>query len=184
MPPRLRRFTLTLHVGSSVGLLGAISAFLALAIAGLASRDAQTIHAAYPAMRLIARLVVVPLAFVSLLVGVVQSLGTPWGLIRHYWVLVKLLATAFATAVLLLKIPLIDRAAQLATETSEPGSALRELGVQLVVHSAGGLCLLLVPLVLSIYKPPGTTRYGWRKQLEPHLPPPCIIGHVPLGHSD
>jgi hypothetical protein len=40
------------------------------------------------------------------------------------------------------------------------------VGIQLVVHAAGGLVLLLVPAVLSIYKPPGITRYGWRKQHE------------------
>ena len=51
------------------------------------------VRAAYPAMELAARFVIVPLAFASLLTGVIQSLGTPWGLFRHYWVLVKLLLT-------------------------------------------------------------------------------------------
>ncbi|MGQ0684546.1 hypothetical protein [Bradyrhizobium sp.] len=170
MAPHLRRFALTLHVASSVGLLGAIAAFLALAIAGLVSRDAQTIYAAYPAMQLIARFVVVPLAITSLLTGVVQSLGTPWGLFRHYWVLTKLLLTAFAAGVLLLKMQLIEHAAQLATETRLPYGALREAGVQLVIHATGGICVLFVPLVLSIYKPRGTTRYGWRKQFERRMP--------------
>jgi hypothetical protein len=41
---------------------------------------------------------------------------------------------------------------------------LRAVGIELVVHAAGGLLLLLVPAILSVYKPPGTTRYGWRKQ--------------------
>lgn len=166
MPPRLRKLALTFHVASSVGLLGAIAAFLVLAVAGLASQDIQTIRAAYPSMQLIARFVIVPLAIASLLTGLVQSLGTPWGLFRHYWVLVKLLLTVFAAIVLLLKINLIDRAAGLATETTLPYADLREAGVQLAVHAAGGLCVLLVPLVLSIYKPPGATRYGWRKQFE------------------
>src|SRR5882757_6067925 len=104
MPPRLRKFALTLHVISSVGLLGAIAAFLALAVTGLASQNPQMMRTAYPAMQLIARVVVVPLAFASLLTGLVQSLGTPWGLFRHYWVLVKLLFTVIATTILLLKI--------------------------------------------------------------------------------
>ena len=170
MPPRLRKFALSSHVACSVGLLGAIAAFLALAIAGLIAQDPQTVRAAYPAMRVIARCVVVPLTIASLLTGLVQSLGTPWGLFRHYWVLIKLLLTLFAATVLLLKIPLIDHAGRLATETSLPYAALRETGAQLVVHAAGGLCVLLVPLVLSIYKPQGITRYGWRKQFEQRLP--------------
>jgi hypothetical protein len=86
-------------------------------------------------------------------------------------VLVKLLLTVFAATGLLLRIPLIDHAAQLATEPTLPYAALREAGLQLVIHAAGGLCVLFVPLVLSIYKPPGTTRYGWRKQFERRLPP-------------
>ena len=160
MPPRLRKLALTFHVTTSVGLLGAITAFLALAVGGLIGQDPQTVRAAYPAMEVIARCVVVPLTTASLLTGLVQSLGTPWGLFRHHWVLLKLLLTLFAATVLLLKIPLIDHAARLATETSLPYAALREAGAQLVAHATGGLCVLLVPLVLSIYKPQGTTRYG------------------------
>ena len=158
MAPRLRKFALTAHVISSVGLLGAIAAFLALAVTGLSSQNAQMVRAVYPAMQLIARFVVVPLAFASLLTGLVQSLGTPWGLLRHYWVLVKLLLTVFTAAVLLLKIALIDDAARLATEMALPHADLREAGIQLAVHAAGGLLLLIVPVVLSIYKPPGMTR--------------------------
>jgi hypothetical protein len=168
MPSRLRKLALTLHVTSSVGLLGAIGAFLALAVSGLTSQNVQMVRAAYPAMQLIARFVVVPLAFASLLTGLIQSLGTPWGLFRHYWVLVKLLLTVFATTILLLKIELIDEAARLA---NLPHADLREAGIQLAVHAAGGLLVLIVPVVLSIYKPPGMTRYGWRKQIEQHSPP-------------
>lgn len=167
MSSRLRQFALALHVISSVGLLGAIAAFLALAVTGLTIQNAQMIRAVYPAMQVIARFVVVPLAFASLLTGLVQSLGTPWGLFRHYWVLVKLLLTVFAATVLLLKLELIDHAAGLTTETALPHADLGEAGIQLVVHAAGGLLLLLVPVVLSIYKPQGMTRYGWRKQFEP-----------------
>lgn len=67
-------------VVSSVGLLGAIASFLALAIAGVTSQNAPTVRAAYLAMELTARFVIVPLAFASLLTGLIQSLGTPWGL--------------------------------------------------------------------------------------------------------
>ena len=166
MGPRLRRFALTLHVISSVGLLGAIAAFLALAVNGVTNQDEQMVRAAYLAMPSIARFVVVPLAFASLLTGLIQSLGTAWGLFRHYWVLVKLLFTVFAAMVLLLKMELIDYAARLATETTLPQADIREAGIQLVVHAASGLSVLLVPIVLSIYKPQGMTRYGWRKQFQ------------------
>jgi hypothetical protein len=160
MTSGLRKFALTAHVTSSVGLLGSIAAFLALAVAGLISRDAQMVRAAYLAMELIARFVMVPLTFASLLTGLIQSLGTPWGLFRHYWVLVKLLLTVFATVVLLVKIELIGYAARLAAETTLSRADLRAAGIQLVVHAAGGLLVLFVPAVLSVYKPPGVTRYA------------------------
>ena len=121
-------------------------------------------RAAYLAMELITRFVIVPLAFASLLTGLIQSLGTPWRLFRYYWVLLKLLLTVFATIVLLGKMELIGYAARLAAETTLSRADLRAAGIQLVVHAAGGLLALLGPAVLSVYKPPGLTRYGWRKQ--------------------
>jgi uncharacterized membrane protein len=107
MGPRLRQFALTTHVTRSVGLLGAIAGLLALAVAGLTSQDAQMVRAAYLAMELTGWFVIVPSALASLLTGLVQSMGTTWGLFRHYWVLAKLLLTVFATVVLLLKMKLI-----------------------------------------------------------------------------
>src|SRR3546814_3156266 len=49
MTPRLRKFVLAAHVTSSVGSLGAVAVFLALAFAGLTSQDAQLVRAAYVA---------------------------------------------------------------------------------------------------------------------------------------
>ena len=83
MSPRVRRLALTAHVASSVGWFGAVAAFLALAVVGLTSADSQTIRAVYLVMESVAWLTLVPLAFASLLTGVVQSLGTVWGLFRH-----------------------------------------------------------------------------------------------------
>ena len=166
MSPSLRKFALTLHVTSSVGLLGTIAAFLTLSIVGLTSLDDQMLRAAYLAMNVIARFAIVPLAFAALLTGLIQSLGTSWGLFRHYWVLIKLLLTAFATTILLIKMALISEAARLALETVLQHGELRAAGLQLMVHAAGGLCVLLLPTVLSIYKPQGRTRYCWRKLQE------------------
>lgn len=67
---------LTTHVVSSVGWLGAVAAFLALAIVGLTSQDAQLVRGAYLAMGPIGWFVILPSAFASPLAGTVQSLGT------------------------------------------------------------------------------------------------------------
>ena len=164
MPPQLRKFALAGHIACSVGMLGAIACFLALAVAGLASQDIQMIRAAYLAMDLTAWFVIVPLAFASLLIGIVQSLGTAWGLFRHYWVVAKLLLTVFATIVLLLQMKSIGYMARMAAETNFSGGDLFQARLSLVVHAGAGLLVLLVPLALSVYKPRGRTRYGTRKQ--------------------
>jgi hypothetical protein len=166
MTPRLRKFALTVHVTSSVGWLGAVAGFLALAIAGLTSQDAQMVRAAYLAMDLTTWVVIVPLAFASLLTGLVQSLGTTWGLFRHYWVLVKLLISVLASIVLLLQTGSISHLAGAAAETTLSSADLREARISLVLHSGVGLLVLLVPMTLSVYKPRGRTRYGWRKHHE------------------
>jgi len=164
MTSGLRKFALTAHVTFSVGLLGAVACFLALAIAGLTSHDAQTVRASYLAMEVIARFTIVPLAFASLLTGLVQSVGTTWGLLRHHWVVMKLLLTAFVIVVLLLKMPLIGYVADVAARSVLSATDLRAARLELVTHATAGLLVLLLPVTLSLYKPRGLTRYGWRKQ--------------------
>src|SRR5260370_38014 len=89
MPPDLRKFALTVHVMVSVGWAGAVAAFLTLAVAGLVSPDIQLVRASYLAMDLTYRIMVIPLGLASLATGLVSSLATEWGLLRHYWVVVK-----------------------------------------------------------------------------------------------
>lgn len=60
MTSGLRKFALTTHVTSSVGWLGAVGAFLALAIAGVGSQEAQIVRAAYLSMHLTTWFVIVP----------------------------------------------------------------------------------------------------------------------------
>jgi hypothetical protein len=166
MPPRLRKLVLTAHVTSSVGWLGAVACFLALAVVGWTSQDAQTARGAYLVMEPAAWFVLVPLAFASLLTGIVQSLGSTWGLFRHYWVLFKLLISVFATIVLLQYMETFHFMAGVAADTTVSGADLRALAGSPLLHAALALLVLLVATVLAVYKPRGMTRYGQRKQHE------------------
>ena len=166
MTPGLRKFALTTHVTSSVGWLGAVGAFLALAIAGVGSEDAQIVRAAYLAMHLITWFVIVPFCLAALLTGIVQSLGTTWGLFRHYWVVTKLRLTVLATLILLVHTRPIDRVAAVAAQTTLAISDLRQLRFQLVGDACAALFVLLMTTALSVYKPWGMTPYGLRKQNE------------------
>lgn len=155
-----RKLTLTVHVAVSVSWLGAVATFLALAIVGAASRDAALVRGLSLALYTSAWLVILPLSIASLATGLVQGLTTPWGLFRHYWVIVKLAINVLSTAILLLYTESLD---VLRDEVRAPGfSADSALGLraQAVVHSAAALVLLLGAVVLSIYKPRGRTRYG------------------------
>ena len=158
--PRLRKLALTAHVTSSVGWLGAVAGFLALAVAGLTGQDPAPVRGAYVAMDLIVRFVIVPLALASLLSGLVQALGTAWGLFRHYWVLMKFLMTVVAAVVLLQQLEPIAYLAGVAQETTLSRADLRQARLSLVVHAGGGLLVLVVTTVLSIHKPRGLTATG------------------------
>ena len=166
MTPRLRKLALTAHVAASVGWLGAVASFLALAVAGLTGQDAQRVRAAYLAMEAITWFVIVPLSLASLVTGLVSSLGTAWGLFRHYWVVAKLLLTLLATAVRLLHMPPISHVADVAAKTPLSGDDLRALRVQLVADAVAALLVLLAATALAVYKPRGLTPYGRRKQSE------------------
>jgi hypothetical protein len=166
MPPRVRKFALTAHVICSVGWLGAVAGFLALAIAGLTSQDALTVRAVYLTMEVITWFVIVPLSFASLLTGLAQALGTSWGLFRHYWVLAKLLINVLATVLLLVHTMPIGELASIARETTLSGAAIGRLQIQLVFDAGLALLALLVATALGVYKPRGLTPYGRRKQQE------------------
>jgi hypothetical protein len=163
MRPRLRKFALATHLTFSVGWIGAVVAYLALGVAAVTSQDAQTVHGAWIAMELTGWYVIVPLAIASLLTGLVMALGTRWGLFRHYWVLFALVLTILATVVLLLHMPDVSLLADVAREAE--GAGLDGPGGDLL-HPGLGLAVLLVIQVLNVYKPPGMTRYGQRKQHE------------------
>jgi hypothetical protein len=155
MAPNLRKLVLTVHVTASVGWLVAVATFLALAVAGLISRDAQVVRAAYLSMELSAWFVIVPLSFASPLSGIVQSLGTTWGLFRHYWVLIKFLMTIPCTLILLLHMQPIGLLARVAAETTLSSGDLTRLRIQLAADAGAALIVLLVATTLSVYKPQG-----------------------------
>src|ERR687887_2132476 len=116
MTSSLRKFVLAVHLTFSVGWIGAVVAYLALGVSAVTSQDAQTVRAAWIAMELTGWFVIVPLALAALVTGLVMSLGTPWGLFRHYWVLITLALTILCTVVLLLHMPTVSATAAMLRE--------------------------------------------------------------------
>jgi hypothetical protein len=160
--PALRKFTFTTHVATSVGWIGAVLVFLALAAIGLSSQDEQTVRGAYLVMAPAAWLVLVPLAHAALVSGIALALGTPWGLIRHYWVALKLVITAFSTVILLIYMNTFRQMAGLAADPVVELGLVRNPSP--LLHAILALVLLVTATVLAIYKPFGMTPYGARQQ--------------------
>ncbi len=161
MTPALRKLTITAHVTFSVGWLGAVAAFLVLSIAGLTSHDAEVVRGAYLSMDLISRFIIIPMCFAALATGLLQALGTPWGLFRYYWILLKFGLALFATIALL-----IHQFAVMAVAARRVSGAAAEtlfstdlgpLKTELVRAPSLAILLLLVVTTLGVYKPWGDT---------------------------
>jgi hypothetical protein len=126
-------------------------------------------------MELIGWFVIVPFSLAALLAGLVESLGTQWGLFRHWWVSVKFLLTTGATIVLLQHMPAVTRMSGVARDMTLSVTDFRALRIQLVAHAGSGLLVLLAATVLSVYKPWGLTPYGLRKQHERRVAAPANL---------
>lgn len=161
LPPRIRLLALTVHVISSVGWIGAVACYLALTLVALAGPELPNGRASYIAMDLLTGSVIVPLALASLLSGIVSSVGTSWGLLRHYWVLIKLILTVPATIVLLIHTQPIGRLARIAADPTLADAGVGPLRTQLLAAATAALVVLIVATVLSVYKPRGRTQFSF-----------------------
>jgi hypothetical protein len=162
MSSAVRKLALTTHVTSSVGWFGAVAAFFALAVVGVASGDAQTVRSAYVAMDTITSMVIVPFCFAALVTGIVQGLGTTWGLFRYRWIVSKLLLTVLATVLLLVHTQGIGRVAAVAAARVLSNADLQNLRMELIAKAGAALMALVVATTLSVYKPWGLTSHGRR----------------------
>ena len=175
MTSQIRKLALTAHITSTLSWLGAIVGFLALAIAGVRSNDVQLVRGTYLSMELIGWYVLVPLCVASLLTGLMMSLGTSWGLFRHYWVVIKFVITIVSAVILFMYTQTLEQLGDLARNSTLSVEALRN-GSPLL-HSSAAIAALLVNTVLSIYKPRGITAYGRNKVDRHRLPvePPVAL---------
>lgn len=159
MPPTIRKLALTLHITSSVGWIGIVIAYLVIASAMRFSDDINMIQTGWTMLELIGWYVLVPIALMTLITGLLMSLGTRWGLVQHYWVLISLVLTCIATIILTQHMATVsfyaDYVAQMVNIMWDG------LGGEFL-HAGIGLLVLMVIQILNIYKPQGMTPYGWR----------------------
>lgn len=159
MSPRVRKFALTIHIISSVGWLGAVVSYLVVAVGGLFGPSPQSVLLILETLGWRA---LVPLAVASVCTGLTQSLGTDWGLIRHYWVLTKFALTLVGTSILIVHMKSVSQIARIVSE-QRMVVGLEAIRSQLLVHAVGGLKLLVAIAFISVYKPWGLTPWARRK---------------------
>lgn len=155
--PRARKLWLTVHVGISVGWLGLAAAMTVLATAAVVADSHPVRHGAYELMHLFDLTVVIPSMMLALVSGIVLSLGTPWGLVRHRWVLAKLVIALVIPVIATVQSGWID---ELRVRTATPAGVPGTLGVTLAACMAVYGTLLWAAVVLSIFKPGGKTRWA------------------------
>lgn len=149
LSPRWRKALLTLHIVTSVGWLGVSAVLLTLGAAGAAGADPAVV---YPALGLVGTVLLTPLAVAAWVFGLLTSLLTPWGVFKHWWVTVKLVATTVLTVLVLFALGPTLRLA--ATGAALPGEAREQLLAAPIVQTVA----LIVVTVLSTYKPWGRLR--------------------------
>ncbi|MBC2907512.1 DUF2269 domain-containing protein [Streptomyces cupreus] len=153
-----RRATLVVHVVASASWLGLTLGLLALGGTAASTGSPVTVEASVRAMKLFADWLLLPVAFLTLLSGLLLSLGTVWGLARHRWVCTKFwltLATTTATAFALR--PGVNSAVTAVAAGGPLPDASEVLAGPIVSLSA-----YVFMMVISVLKPWGLTRRGRR----------------------
>lgn len=162
----VRRATLVVHVAASAGWLGLTLGLLALALTAYTTESASVIEASYRSMRVFTDWLVLPVAFLTLVSGLVLSLGTKWGLARHRWVFIKFwLTLATTTGSALALRPGVSSAA----DTVAAGGTVTEPR-DLLMGPVVSLTAYLFMTVISVLKPWGLTRRGRRLRVSASSP--------------
>ena len=86
-----------LHVISGICWMGVDIAVFILLLKARSSDDPALVVSGFNAIRMFVPIAVPPLSLSILITGVLLGLGTTWGLIRYWWVLVKLCLSLIMT---------------------------------------------------------------------------------------
>jgi hypothetical protein len=152
-----RRSLLVAHVVTSAGWLGLALALLCLGVAGAAGGPPALDRAAYRAMAVLGRWPLGTVALLSLVTGLVLSLGTRWGLARHRWIVTKFWLTLVTTGLTLFLLP-----GTLENAAAEAAAGGQVRAVHLLVPPSVSLSAYVFMTAVSVLKPWGPTRYGRR----------------------
>ncbi len=148
LSPWQHKLLLTVHVTAAVSLVGTDLVLVALGVSGVRGADPRAV---YPAAYLVEAWLVAPLVVVALGTGVLQAVLSSWGLVRYWWVTIKLVTTAvFTGLVVFLLVPKLAASAGAAT-AGEAFTAAERLPLAIV--PAFAVAVLALNVALGVYKP-------------------------------
>jgi hypothetical protein len=154
LAPRARRIVLTAHIVASVGLLGDVAVYLAVATRAATTSDPALQSACYELLTMFGFVFGIPLSLASLATGVTLGLGSKWGVLRYPWVTTKL---ALNVSVILVGALVLGPTA----DAMRTGDA--DAGGLLIAGAAYDVAALTLATTLSVFKP------GRARAREPRL---------------
>jgi hypothetical protein len=148
---RGRRIALVAHVLSSVGWFGAAGLVLFLLATATATSDDDLARACFRAVETSVWLSV-PAAAMATVTGVVLGIGTKWGVVRHWWVVLKEVAV----------VPLV--LTDLLVIAPSAHDAARGVGDGRILDAGIAHCVVLAfATIVSVVKPFGRTPWARRR---------------------
>lgn len=181
LPPRGRKFLLAVHVIFSIAWIGVSSCMVVLSLMGLSFDDPRMVEAIYQALKIFDLTVITITSFTSVASGILLACYTPWGLFKHWWVIIKLVLSLI---VFVFAFTLTHPAVLSALETAHAHTVsgpldVSEDGVPLAILSPVLCSMLLIAAILSFAKPWGTVRHNpVKKAATTELGRSMVVEHV------
>jgi hypothetical protein len=155
---RARKATLVLHIASAGAWFGLDAAMAVLVVTAAVTGSDRTRGVCFQALGLVTVWPMTAAGLTCLVTGVILGLGTRYGLVRYWWVVVKLALNLLLTTLVLVALrPGIDevvaRGGRL-LDGERVATAVGDLAFPPIVSPT----LLLVATVLSVYQPWGRIR--------------------------
>jgi uncharacterized membrane protein len=157
LSPGLRKALLVLHIVTAVSWMGVDIALFILLMTARTTDDPALVVSGFQAIRMIVPAAVPPLSLGILVTGILLGLGTRWGLLRHWWVLVKLLLSLVMTFLVFFSlVPAVNSmAVGLPGDMSADAmrASLGALPTMLLFPPVVSFLMLGTAAILSVFKP-------------------------------
>jgi hypothetical protein len=153
-----RKCFLLVHIASAGAWLGIDVVMAVLIFTALFTDDGRTKALCFQALELVAVWPLLTTGAVCLITGAILGLGSKYGLVRYWWVVVKLVLNLLLTGLVLIALaPEVSQAAARGRQFAAGEPAALAVG-DLIFPPIVSPTALLVAMVLAVFKPWGRIR--------------------------